>query len=85
MKTILAIAGSCMLTPPPAKAVFTGTVTATTFDGRQATVTTDDGRTVTVSGTPDLEAAATSVDRTYQTGARYEFPSAHQRQGEPKQ
>lgn len=62
-----------MGTPPPAKAVFTGTVTGTAFDGRQATVTTEDGRTVTVNGTPDLQAAATSVDRTYQTGARYEF------------
>jgi hypothetical protein len=64
---------SCMATPPPAKTVFTGTVTTTSHGGRQATVRTTDGRTVTVNGTPDLEAAATSVDRTFEKGATYEF------------
>lgn len=64
---------SCAQTPPPAKAVFTGTVTATDHDGRRATVNTDDGRVVTMVGTADLGAAATSVDRTYEVGGRYEF------------
>lgn len=64
---------SCMGTPPPAKTVFTGTVTSTSHGGRQAMVRTTDGRTVTVNGTPDLDAAATSVDRTFQEGATYEF------------
>ena len=44
----VAASASCTGDPPPAKAVFVGTVTATDNDGRRATVTTDDGRTVTV-------------------------------------
>jgi urease beta subunit len=36
-------------------------------------VRTDDGQVVVVRGTPDAEAAITSVDRTYTVGARYEF------------
>jgi ABC-type oligopeptide transport system substrate-binding subunit len=64
---------SCAGTPPPAKTVFTGTVAATSHGGRQATVHTTDGRTVTVNGTPDLSAAATSVDRIFEDGATYEF------------
>jgi len=64
---------SCAGTPPPARTVFTGTVSATSHNARQATVRTTDGRTVTVTGTPDLDAAATSVDRTFQQGATYEF------------
>jgi hypothetical protein len=42
-------------------------------NGRVATVRTDDGRTVLVIGTPDPGAQATSVDRTFAVGARYEF------------
>jgi fermentation-respiration switch protein FrsA (DUF1100 family) len=67
------VSASCIGTPTPAKTVFTGTVTGTSHAGRQATVRMTDGRTVTVNGTPDLDAAATSVDRTYENGATYEF------------
>jgi len=66
-------AASCAESPPPAAAIFTGTVTSVDHGGRRATVKTDDGKTVTVVGTPDIDAMATSVDRTYAVGARYEF------------
>ncbi len=63
-----------------APTVFVGTVTDLSNGGRMATVRVDDiwrGSTipssVAVVGSPDLHAAATSVDRTYVTGARYLF------------
>jgi len=63
------------LTSPNA---FAGTVTATSRAGRVAEVRTDEGRHVTVIGTPavpDPSGAdrATSIDRTYEVGVRYEF------------
>lgn len=62
-----------------APTVFVGTVTETGSGGRVATVRVDDvwrGRalaSVEVVGTPDLSAAATSVDRTYSVGTQYLF------------
>jgi hypothetical protein len=60
--------------------VFVGTVTDLSNGGRVATVRVDDiwrGRgipsSVDVVGTPDLNAAATSVDRTYADGSQYLF------------
>ncbi len=38
-----------------------------------ARVRTEDGADVTVLGTPDRRSHITSVDRTYEVGARYEF------------
>jgi len=63
------------LTSPNA---FAGTVTATSRSGRVAEVRTDEGHHVTVIGTPvvpDPSGAdrATSIDRTYEVGVRYEF------------
>lgn len=52
---------------------FTGIVTATDWQGRLATVRTDAGQTVTVRGTPGGKNSATSVDRRYEVGGRYEF------------
>ncbi len=59
--------------PAKSQAAFVGVVTSTASDGRVATVQTDTGAIVTVIGTPDTGSAATSVDRTYQVGGRYEF------------
>jgi hypothetical protein len=60
--------------------VFVGTVTGVDNGGRVATVQVDDvwkgasvGAVVHVTGTPDLGAAATSVDRTYESGRQYLF------------
>jgi len=65
---------SCMQSPLISPHRFTGTVTAVSNAGRTATARTDDGRTVTVRGSDAGEPnAATSVDRTYQVGAKYEF------------
>jgi hypothetical protein len=68
-------AGPGALTSPNA---FAGTVVATSRAGRVAEVRTDDGRHVTVIGTPAVPDpsggdTATSVDRTYEVGVRYEF------------
>jgi phosphoribosylcarboxyaminoimidazole (NCAIR) mutase len=53
---------------------FNGLVVATTNVDRTATVRTDDGRDVIVLGSEvDGPNAATTVDRTYQVGVRYEF------------
>jgi hypothetical protein len=53
---------------------FVGTVIGVTNASRTATVRTDDGRIVTVYGGPgDDPNVASSVDRTYQLGGRYEF------------
>lgn len=75
---------SCIPSPLTSPYYFTGTVTAVSNAGsiaitvgnagRTATVHTDDGRTVTVLGSDAAGPnAATSVDRTYQVGVRYEF------------
>jgi hypothetical protein len=65
---------SCAASPGTSPYHFAGTVTAVGNSGRTATVRTDDGRTVTVLGS-DVTGpnAATSVDRAYLVGARYEF------------
>lgn len=59
--------------PARSPAAFTGVVTSTKSHGRIATVRTDTGATVKVVGTPDTGSGATSVDRTYEVGGRYEF------------
>ncbi len=65
---------SCVQPPLASPHRFAGTVTAVSNAGRTATVRTDDGRTVTVVGSDaDGPNAATTVDRTYQVGMRYEF------------
>lgn len=63
-----------------APAVFVGTVTGLANGGRVATVRVDDvwkgdavSEVVQVAGSPDLAAAATSVDRTYSTYQQYLF------------
>lgn len=63
---------SCGPTPPASPVVFTGTVLWTQRDGRVAHVRTDTGQRVTVIGTPSSD-GVTTVDRTYEVGARYEF------------
>jgi hypothetical protein len=65
---------SCVSTPLSSAYRFTGTVTHVSNAGRTATVRTDDGRTVTVRGSQvERENAASTVDRAYQMGVRYEF------------
>lgn len=65
---------SCVFPPLISSPRFTGIVTKVENLGRTATVVTDDGRTVIVRGGDAVEPdAATSVDRTYQVGVRYEF------------
>ena len=67
-------AASCVATPHVSPYRFIGTVIRVENAGRTATVRTDDGRTVTVHGSGAKEPnAATSVDRAYETGVRYEF------------
>ncbi len=63
-----------------APTVFVGTVESLSNGGRVAAVQVDDvwrgsslPTMVQVVGTPDLNAAATSVDRTYQSGTQYLF------------
>jgi hypothetical protein len=63
-----------------APTVFVGTVTDLSNGGRVAAVRVDDvwrgsgiPSSVEVVGTPDLNAAATSVDRTYRAGSQYLF------------
>ena len=63
---------SCAAPPPVSPLVFTGTVVSTERDGLVAKVRTDDGRRVEVVGTPSTT-GMTSVDRTFEVGARYEF------------
>jgi len=64
----------CIPTPQVSAHRFTGTVVKVENEGRTATVRTDDGRTVIVRGSPvDGPNAASSVDRTYTVGLRYEF------------
>ncbi len=66
--------------PVSSTVAFVGTVTATDHNGRTATVHVEDiwrggnlPAEVTVNGSPDLNAAATDVDRHYQVGSRYLF------------
>ncbi|MDQ3503454.1 MAG: hypothetical protein M3486_07570 [Actinomycetota bacterium] len=65
---------SCVAPPTTSASSFTGTVLATQDKDRIAQVRTDAGAEVTVVGTesPDADSAS-SVDRTFVTGARYEF------------
>lgn len=66
--------GSCALPPRVSAHPFTGTVIGLSNTGRTASVRTDDGRVVTVRGSEaDEPNAATTVDRSYQMGVRYEF------------
>jgi len=64
-------------TPRLSDAAFSGTVIQTTRAGRIAQVRTDAGLVVEVRGTDAIDppggGAATSVDRSYVTGQRYEF------------
>lgn len=65
---------SCAASPAPSPHRFTGVVIATRSHDRIATVRTDAGATVEVRGTmTTVDNAASSVDRTYEPGARYEF------------
>ena len=85
MCLILAFAALPVLVPSAAQAscaapalaspnAFVGTVNSVEKDGRVAQVVLDDGRRVTVHGSPELgDNTATSVDRRYAVGARYEF------------
>ncbi|GAA4979155.1 hypothetical protein WHI96_03885 [Pseudonocardia tropica] len=69
-----AATASCVPDPRRSEDAFTGTVASTSTDGRVAQVRTDDGRDVQVVGSPTPRPnTATSVDRSYATGTRYEF------------
>jgi hypothetical protein len=66
-------AASCAGPAAGSAHMFTGVVVSTSLQGRVARVQTADG-IVEVRGTPvDSGNAATSVDRTYVVGGRYEF------------
>ncbi len=65
-------AASCAAPARASEHAFVGTVLTTTSRGRVAVVRTEDGRTVEVRG-GETSAAASSVDRTYEVGGRYEF------------
>jgi hypothetical protein len=68
------VQASCFQTAIASADKFTGTVTATSNKGRTATVRTDDGKTVTVMGSEAAEPnSATTVDRSFAVGTRYEF------------
>lgn len=70
----LAIASCATDRPPRSPAAFTGVVLSTIFEGRIASVRTEGNETVTVRGTPATAlSGATSVDRNYEVGGRYEF------------
>jgi hypothetical protein len=68
---------SCATVPVISAHSFAGTVESTSRNGRVAEVRTDDGRHVEVRGTDTIDPpgaiAATSVDRTFEAGTRYEF------------
>jgi hypothetical protein len=65
---------SCAPQAPPSPHVFTGLVVATRLSDRVATVRLDSGETVEVQGTVvTQENEATSADRSYKVGGRYEF------------
>ncbi len=66
--------GSCVsATPRRSPDAFTGVVLSTRSQGRVATVRLETGVLVEVVGTPNAGNGATSVDRTYQVGGRYEI------------
>ncbi|MBM7860710.1 hypothetical protein [Lentzea nigeriaca] len=67
-----AVQASCAQPPHESPYVFTGTVESTERNGLVAHVRTDAGPQVEVIGTP-AETGASTVDRTYTTGLRYEF------------
>ena len=71
--SLVPAAGSCAEIQRRSPYAFTGVVVSTQSNGRVATVRTDVGTTVQVRGTPDSGSGATSVDRSYEVGARYEF------------
>jgi hypothetical protein len=64
---------SCAGTPTPSPYAFVGTVERTESGGRIAFVRTEDGRDVTVWGGEVRAGVGSSVDRTYDVGATYEF------------
>ena len=65
---------SCAGSPADSPNAFTGTVLEVEKDGRVAHVVLDSGRRVVVHGSPELGGrTATSVDRHFVAGARYEF------------
>jgi hypothetical protein len=68
-------AASCAAGPSaPSTYAFAGVVVSTSLGGRVAVVRTETGARVIVRGTTATAAnQATSVDRTYQVGARYGF------------
>lgn len=80
LSTGLVVAGSlpaqasCAADPAASPYAFTGLVVGTRLGGRIATVRLDSGATVEVRGTTvNEENVASSVDRTYVVGGRYEF------------
>lgn len=78
LAVLLALAGpaqaSCAGPPTDSPYAFTGTVVEVEKDGRLAHVVLDDGSRVVVHGSPELgDRTATSVDRHFAAGARYEF------------
>jgi len=65
---------SCAAPPMDSPYAFVGTVVEVKKDGRVATVVIDTGDTVVVHGSPELgDHTATSVDRRFALGGRYEF------------
>lgn len=65
---------SCAEQPVDSPYAFVGTVVGLEKEGRVANVVLDDGNKVVVHGSPELgDAVATSVDRRYALGGRYEF------------
>jgi hypothetical protein len=65
---------SCATDPQPSRDRFVGTVVEVESDGRLAYVVLDDGTRVEVHGSSSLGVgSATSVDRQYAVGGRYEF------------
>jgi len=71
---------SCAEQPVDSPYAFVGTVVGLEKDGRVASVVRDSGDTVLVHGSPELgDAVATSVDRRYALGGRYEFHPVNSR------
>ena len=65
---------SCAGPPTDSPYAFTGTVVEVDKDGRVAHVILDRGDTVVIHGSPAIgDHTATSVDRRFAAGARYEF------------
>lgn len=65
---------SCAGPPTDSPYAFTGTVVEVDKDGRVAHVVLNDGDTVVIHGSPAIgDHTATSVDRRFAAGARYEF------------